>query len=121
LPTYTLLLVSTDANALRSVEDYLVNFGARLSSTARLSETARVAEEANADAVILFADDYTPAEVRTTVRALSSRLAVIVATRRADYDDLTTELPSVVTILPRPLWGWVLLDTVRAGVSRIGR
>jgi hypothetical protein len=99
------------------VEEYLSHFGARLSSTSRLSEVADAAETARADAVVLFADDYSPEDVRTTVQKLSLRLTVIITSARAEYESLCDSCPSVVIVLPRPTWGWVLLEAVRSGVG----
>jgi hypothetical protein len=119
LSDFKLTLVSADA--LPSVEDYLRHFGARVSSTARLGELEDIAEAAGADAVVLFADDYSPEDVRATVRGLSLRLTVIVTTDRAEYESLHGECRSVVIILPRPTWGWVLLEAVRSGVGTTKR
>jgi hypothetical protein len=112
-----LTLVSADAETLRSVEDYLIHFGARLSSTSRLSDLADEAEAFGADAVVVFADDYSPEDVRAAVRTLPLRLTVIVTTDRAEYEALHGESPSVVVLLPRPTWGWLLVEAVRSGVS----
>jgi hypothetical protein len=113
--TSKLTLVSANAETLRSVEDYLANFGARLSSTSRLTELAADTEAFGADAVVVFADDYAPADVRAALRTLSLPLTVIVTTERAEYESLHRELPGVMILLPRPIWGWVLLDAVRSG------
>jgi hypothetical protein len=115
-----LTLVSADAETLRSVEGYLTHFGARLSSTSRLSEVATEAEAFGADAVVVFADDFAPEDVRAAVRALSVRLTVIVTTERVEYEALHVEFPDVI-LLPRPTWGWVLLEAVRSGVSNAPR
>jgi hypothetical protein len=109
-----LTLVSAD------VEGYLTHFGARLSSTSRLSEVATEAEAFGADAVVVFADDFAPEDVRAAVRALSVRLTVIVTTERVEYEALHVEFPDVI-LLPRPTWGWVLLEAVRSGVSNAPR
>lgn len=77
-----------------------------------------VAEVADAHAVVLFADDYAAEDVRCAVQACAERIAVVVTSHRAEYEALRGELPNVVIILPRPTWGWVLLDAVRAAVSR---
>jgi hypothetical protein len=115
-----LTLVSADAETLRSVEGYLTHFGARLSSTSRLSDIAVEAEAFGADAVVVFADDFAPEEVRAAVRALSVRVTVIVTTERIEYEALNDERGDVV-LLPRPIWGWTLLEAVRSGVSNAPR
>jgi hypothetical protein len=116
-----LTLVSPDADVVRSVADYLSHFGARLSSTSRLSEIADAAEDAGADTVVLFADDYSPEEVRTVVRTLSLRLTVIVTSERAEYETLRGQCATLVIVLPRPTWGWALLEAVRSGVGSARR
>jgi hypothetical protein len=99
------------------VEDYLSHFGARLSSTSYLSEVGDAAETAGADAVVLFADDYSPEDVRAAARGLTLRLIVIVTSERSEYDLLDGECRSGVIIVPRPTWGWVLIEAVRSGLG----
>jgi hypothetical protein len=96
-------------------------FGARLSTTARLSDVAEAAEGAGADAVVFFADDYAAEDVRETVRKLALRVTVIVTNQRAEYAPLHVECRSRVLIVPRPTWGWALLEALRSGIGNARR
>lgn len=78
------------------------------------------AEEASdADAIVLFADDYPQEAVVSTVARLSARLVVIITGRSNDFEPLRArrDLRTRVIVLSRPTWGWMLLDAVRAGTS----
>jgi hypothetical protein len=115
---FKLTLVSSDRDAVRGVESYLTRSGARVSTTSRLDDA--LGEPADADAVVLFADDYPPSDVLRTVRQLATRLVVIVSGHEQDFAALWSDAPPTarVVVLPRPTWGWMLLDAVRSGVKR---
>jgi hypothetical protein len=59
-----------------------------------------------------------PAALRAAVRRFNLRLTVIVTSERAEYESLHGQCRSLVIILPRPTWGWVLLEAVRSGIAR---
>jgi hypothetical protein len=114
---FKLTLVSSDPDALWGVHDYLTRSGASLSSTSRLEHASEKASDA--DAIVLFADDYPQEEVVDTIARLSSRLVVIVTGRGSEFQQLRArrDLRTRIIVLPRPTWGWMLLDAVRAGTS----
>jgi hypothetical protein len=114
---FKLTLVSSDPDTLWGVHDYLARSGASLSSTSRLEQASE--EASDADAIVLFADDYPHDAVVSTIAGLSSRLVVIVTGRGSEFEPLRArrDLRTRVIVLPRPTWGWMLLDAVRVGTS----
>jgi len=114
---FKLTLVSSDPDALWGVRDYLTRSGASLSSTSRLEHASEDASDA--DAIVLFADDYPHEAVVSAVAGFSSRLVVIITGRSNEFDQLRArqDLRTRVIVLPRPTWGWMLLEAVRAGTS----
>ena len=114
---FKLTLVSNDPDTLWGVRDYLTRSGASLSSTSRLEHASETANDA--DAIVLFADDYPHDAVVNTVAGLSSRLVVIITGHSHEFERLRArrDLRTRVIVLPRPTWGWMLLDAVRVGTS----
>ena len=114
---FKLTLVCTDPDTLWGVCEYLTRSGATLSSTSRLEYASEEATEA--DAIVLFADDYPYDEVVKTIAALSSGLVVVVTGRAGDFSVLRgrPDLRTRVIVLSRPTWGWMLLDAVRTGTT----
>lgn len=113
---FKLTLVSNDPDTLWGVRDYLARSGASLSSTSRLEHAS---EASDVDAIVLYADDYPHDAVVSTIARMSSRLVVIITGHSGDFEPLRArrDLRTRVIVLPRPTWGWMLLDAVRAGTS----
>jgi hypothetical protein len=75
------------------------------------------------DAIVVFADDLESTEVAALVNTLPddhrSPLLVIVTSYTRRYARLgVTEPQKRVLILPRPAWGWSIVDAVRMCVER---
>lgn len=75
------------------------------------------------DAIVVFADDLEPTDVCALVNALPddhrSPLLVIVTSYPRRYARLGVAEPHKrVLILPRPAWGWSIVDAVRACLER---
>jgi hypothetical protein len=77
---------------------------------------ALVSNAAGADAVVFFADDYPLEEARGAVAGLSVRLIVIVTADVSAFNACRKERASDerIVVLPRPAWGWVLLEAIRS-------
>ncbi len=115
-----LALISNDRETLDGVQQYFQRLGARISIAPRLEDAA--ARTSGADAALLFADDYPHEEALRVIPALSVKLVVVVT---ADVGNFRVSLPAErradrVLVLPRPAWGWMLLDAVRHGVPLVG-
>jgi len=115
-----LALISNDRETLDGVKDYFERAGARLRATNRLEEASDTA--AGAEAVVFFADDYPLEEARAAVAGLSVRLVVIVTADVAAFNACRKGRASAerIVVLPRPAWGWVLLEAIRASQPSLG-
>lgn len=112
-------IVARNGQTLDELQRYLdeTGVGADASSAA---EPARV--DASSSAVVLFPDDFDPNAARAFVVALRAsrpELLIVVVTREPHGLASATapdgrSLPPVV--LPRPSFGWAILDAIRAHV-----
>ena len=117
-----LALISADRETLDGVKTYFERAGARVRTTSRLDEAEDAS--AGADVVVFFADDYSPEESDGVLSDLAVRLLVIVTAESAAFNARRESWSRAgrVVVLPRPAWGWVLLETVRLGLGdRSGR
>jgi hypothetical protein len=115
-----LTLISADRETLDGVQAYLERAGARVRTTSRLDEAEDTSS--GADAVVFFADDYSLEESDIILAGLAVRLLVIVTAEIAAFNARRGSWPRAerVVVLPRPAWGWVLLDAVRHGLGDRG-
>jgi hypothetical protein len=113
-----LALISNDRQTLDGVKDYFERAGARVRTTSRLDEAEETA--AGTDAVVFFADDYPLEDATITLAALSARLIVVVTVEVAAFSARRARWTKAghVIVLPRPAWGWVLLEAVHEGLPR---
>lgn len=106
-------VVSSSRETLDGVEEYLRRAGARPSAVSVLEDAAGAAREA--DALVLFADDFpTPDTLRAIDHLAVERLVVVtqeVESFRARCDRLS---PGRLVVLRRPAWGWMLLEALRS-------
>lgn len=116
-----LALIANDRETVDGVQQYLLRAGARVSSTSWLGEAHAAC--ADADAVILFADHYSREEALEVVLQLGVRLVIVVTAEVAYFSESRTAeraAPRLI-VLPRPVWGWMLLDAVRSGMGPRGQ
>ncbi|HVJ21816.1 MAG TPA: hypothetical protein VM686_40710 [Polyangiaceae bacterium] len=112
-----LIVIGIDRGTMDGVQQYFVRAGAGVRTTAHLEDAHACA--VGADAVILFADHYSPElSLRTVIELAVS--TVIVVTAEVGYYSAARTAESVaprVFVLRSPVWGWTLLDAVRSGLG----
>ncbi len=111
-------IVSRNEETLGGLRAYFEQSGVLARASDAIAGASLV--EPTTSAVILFPDDYEEADVTTTISALRRahpRVLLLLVTRethkreRALAPDGRSRLPLV---LPRPSFGWSILDTIRA-------
>jgi hypothetical protein len=112
-------IVSTNPETLDGLQSYLRGAGVAAKGTRSLADCAKLAFEGSR-AVVLFPDDYRWEKVVTTLADLAAlrppALPVLVTAHPQRFHDLT--VPGQVIIMPRPVWGWTILDAIRAQLDR---
>ena len=116
----TLTLIGNDLGTLDGVHQYFQRAGARVRST-RWLEAAQ-AFAAGSATVILFADHYSRDLVLRAVTELRVSTLIIVTTEVGFFSASRTADSSAkrIIVLRSPVWGWMLLDAVRAGMGSPG-
>lgn len=117
--------MSANPETVDGLEAYLRGMGIAARGARRLEDCAKVVTPSTV-AVVLFPDDYTWEPVLATLEELarrrSSLLCVLVTGQLAKFERLAVTGSGVV-VVPRPAWGWTILDVIRAhaGESGAGR
>lgn len=111
------LIVSTDNETIDGMQAYLSRVGASAQTVTKLAEAVEGAK--TAQAVVLFADDYTKDSAIETLAELRNRLSARVVIVVSDEVDFFAsigagESTGALTVLRRPIWGWMLLDAIRS-------
>lgn len=115
-PSPRTLVVCDDDDVLIRLRDYLVRAGVETQATRRLADAwGRPADEC----IVLLPDDFNAGEVTDGLVQVLSRtsspfLIVVTAGPRL-YEPLIESLGNrgSVVILPKPIWGWTILDLLR--------
>ena len=73
----------------------------------------------NVSVVVLFPDDFRPDLVFSALATLRSKrpetLPVIVTKEPKRFESLSSPENCIVPlVIPRPVWGWTILDAIRA-------
>lgn len=118
LSTYV-TIVSRNPETLDGLQDYLGRAGIPSRCTRALHDVAAVAPE-HATATVIFPDEFAEAAVLALVlelRRKHPRLLTLLITRSPNRfrSILGGEDPRSPTlmVLPKPLFGWVILDAIR--------
>jgi DNA-binding response OmpR family regulator len=114
------LIVSSDDTTIDGTRQYLSRVGASAHGVTTLAEALKRAKAAQA--VVLFADDYTRdsaiemlGELR---RRLSAKVVIVVSDEVDSFASIGAgESTGAVTVLRRPTWGWMLLDAIRSQLA----
>jgi DNA-binding response OmpR family regulator len=111
------LIVSRDDKTINGTQQYLRRVGASTRSVTTLGEAVEGAK--TAEAVVLFADDYTKDSAIETLgelrKRLSARVVIVVSDQVDSFASIGAgESNGAVTVLRRPTWGWMLLDAIRS-------
>ena len=116
------IVVSDNRETLDSVQPYLERAGATVRCVSRAEKSADSAW--GMDAVLFFADDFPrplALEAFAALRALRpTPLLVVVTEDMGAFADGPTRARKArgIVMLPRPAWGWMLVDAIRVGVAR---
>lgn len=111
------LIVGGDADLLGQLRDYLSHAGVEARASRRLNDAWR---RGSAEAVVLFPDDFEAGEVTDGLSLLLARSPcprVIVITAGPRLFEPLIECFAAsdsVVILPKPVWGWAILDLLRS-------
>lgn len=115
-------IVSANIETLDGLETYLRSAGVAARGSERLEDCADLTGAATV-AVVLFPDDFAWETVRATLEALAARrpkvLRVLVTGQPKKLDALLEAHPNVL-VVPRPVWGWTILDAIRARLDGDG-
>jgi hypothetical protein len=118
-------IVSSRAETLDGLQDYLQRVGASCRGTRSLGDVASIGSRAT-DSAIIFPDDFDHAEVHATLASLRrhrpSLLVVLVTREPQRYRSAAApdpERPPLV-VLPRPSLGWEIVDVLRAHARSAG-
>lgn len=108
-------IVSANPETVDGLESYLRGVGMTARGSRRLESCARLVTPSTA-AVILFPDDYAFELVVSTLADLAARrttaLRLLVTGQPARFERLAASRK--VVVVPRPAWGWTILDAIRA-------
>lgn len=111
-------IVSRNAETLHGLQTYLHGAGVAARCTSDLDECMTLAP-ATTLAFVLFPDDFRWEKVIATLADVAARrpeaLPVLVTAHPNRFQELTSE---DVLIVPRPVWGWTILDALRAHRER---
>jgi hypothetical protein len=112
-------IVSANPETLDGLQSYLHGAGVAARGTRRLEECAALTA-ATTLAVVLFPDDFSSDGVMSAVRELATRgptiLQVLVTGHPKAFEALGRGRRNVL-VVPRPVWGWTILDAIRAHVE----
>ena len=112
------IVVADNRETADALHDYLSKAGIPTRTSRRLRDISALCKDASA--LVLFPDEYADADILTTLRALRAaypHLLLLLVTslpqrvRAACDPDARSVLP---VILPKPVFGWNLLDAIRA-------
>ncbi len=112
-------IVSSNPETLDGLHAYLSAAGVVARCTPEIEDCSRGAD-ASALAFVLFPDDFRWEAVLATVADLTERhprvLPVLVTAQPKRYEELFSG--GKVLVVPRPVWGWTILDAIRAHLDR---
>lgn len=114
------VICAANAETLDGLEAYLSKVGMRVKGRRRLEDCLDSTTDA-AFALVLFPDDFAWRSVETVLAELAGRcketLLIVVTSRLHDFERFMRAHDNVV-VVPRPVWGWTILDTIRAHAER---
>jgi hypothetical protein len=114
ITTAEVAIVSNNPETLDGLQSYLNAAGVAARCTSDLDDCARVASPRTL-AFVLFPDDFTWERVVALVAELASErptaLPVLVTAHPRRFESLMSDK---VLVMPRPVWGWTILEAIRA-------
>jgi hypothetical protein len=100
---------------------YMRRAGVSAKSTRRLDDLIRLSE--GASAVVLFPDDFPTgaalATARTVLERVPEAVLLLVTSTPLRYTELEPTFRSNrrIVIVPRPAWGWTILDGIKSRLT----
>lgn len=114
-------IVSASPETLDGLQSYLHSAGVAARGTRRLEDCCDLTVSFTV-AVVLFPDDFAWESVAATVADIGARgpgiLRVLVTGRPKTFEPLVGDRANLL-IVPRPVWGWTILDAIRAHVDQV--
>jgi DNA-binding response OmpR family regulator len=111
------VIVSNNPETLDGLQKYLSDAGLK-ARCARDVDDCTKAVSSSTVAVVLFPDDYPSTKVVAALGTLAEQrpltLPVLVTSRLDRFERLG--FSDRVLLVPRPVWGWAILDAIRAHV-----
>ncbi len=109
-------IVSANAETLDGLQSYLQEAGIAARGTRQLEDCAALTAPATL-AVVLFPDDFVRESVMAAVFDIGARgpsiLRLLVTGHPKAFEQLVEGRRNVL-VVPRPVWGWTILDAIRA-------
>lgn len=114
------IVLCNNAETLDGMHSYLSRAGLSSSGSRALNRAAWPSRATRA--LVIFPDDFSTNDVAaylSSVRAEYPELAVIIVTREPRSYEIMTAAgrPLRAVVLPRPAFGWTILDAIRAASS----
>lgn len=113
------VIVSGNPETLDGLQSYLQGAGVAARGTRRLEDCAALTVPSTA-AVVLFPDDFPSESVLAAVIDIGARgpgiLRVLVTGHPGAFDPVAAGRRNLL-VVPRPVWGWTILDAIRAHVD----
>jgi DNA-binding response OmpR family regulator len=113
------VIVSNTPETLDGLQRYLRDAGMAARCTRDISDCTAVASPSTI-AFVLFPDDFAWEQVVVALATLAEqqpRALPVLVTARPDRFERLTAAESVL-IVPRPVWGWTILEAIRAHIER---
>jgi DNA-binding response OmpR family regulator len=117
--SFEVVIVSDNPETLDGLQSYLRGAGVTARCARDLVECTTFAT-ATTIAFVLFPDDFVPENVVALIadltRARPKAMSLLVTSEPHRFESLTSR--HGVLVMPRPVWGWTLLDAIRAHLDR---
>jgi hypothetical protein len=123
-PSSDALVVSDDPELLTQLRDYLIRAGVPARATRRLGDAWL---RGSSEALVLLPDDFETGQVTDGLSRLLSLprcpLVIVITAGPRLYEPLIESCgnPESVVLMPKPVWGWTILDLLRAWKDGVGR
>ncbi len=117
-PDGTVLVVCSNAETREGLEDYFGQTGIAVTSRHTINPLAELSSSLRA--MVMFPDDFPPHQASaylSMARARHPDLTVVIVTKEPPvYTGMTATngRPLNAIVLPRPVFGWTILDAIRA-------
>jgi hypothetical protein len=116
-------VVGDNVRTIESLREYLAAAGVESRATRSLSES--VTGQTNVDALVIFPDEFGTNEVLCTIEALQKKhpklqLLLVTSAPRSYQGSRLMDVERPPILLPKPAFGWSILDAVRTASSAEG-